>query len=86
MKPGHTATGRHRQQQQQYVSTARAHAAARMHVRGALGNDIGIMAEHGTNENDERADVLEPGPHRDPSKEGHGGNYTSKQGAVPPRL
>lgn len=36
--------------------------AARMHARGALGNDIGIMAEARNERNDERADGLEPGP------------------------
>lgn len=55
-------------------------------MRGALGNDIGIMAEHGTDEMTNGADGLEPGPHRGPIEGGPRGNYTSKQGAVPPRL
>lgn len=58
-------------------------------MRGALGNDIGIMAGHGTNEMTNGPTDWNRGPGPGigaPSKEGHGGNYTSKQGAVPPRL
>ena len=58
-------------------------AHATEYVRDALGNDIGIMANE---RNDERAEGLEPGPHRGPIEGGPQGNYTSKQGAVPARL
>lgn len=62
---------------------AQAHATE--YIRDALGNDIGIMAEPGTNE-------MTNGPkdwNQDPSgpiEGGPQGNYTSKQGAVPGRL
>lgn len=41
-------------------------------MRGALGNDIGIMAEHGTNEMTNGPTDWNRGPIGAPSKEGHG--------------
>jgi hypothetical protein len=56
-------------------------------MRGALGNDIGIMAEHGTNEMTNGPTDWNRGPGIGGLIEGGPwGNYTSKQGAVPPRL
>lgn len=55
--------------------------------RGALGNDIGIMAEHRMNEMTNGPTDWNQGPGIGGLIEGGPrGNYTSKQGAVPPRL